>query len=493
MSSLGNTPEIVAGVTEIIVNTINEHNLAEQGASILVAVSGGADSVCLLDVLNRIKKSNGFKIYAAHLNHGIRGAEADRDEAFVKKLCASMGVKCFSERADVPRIAAQMNLTEEEAGRNVRYEYFSRLCAENKIDLVATAHNKNDQAETVLMRIMRGSGLAGLRGIKYKREDGVIRPLLDVTRAEIEEYLEASGIEYITDSTNNDDSYTRNRVRHSLLPLLERDFNPSIVSALSNMAKNLEDDGAFIDGYAERLYERVRAPLRSGKFKGLHIASLKVVNSKSIMSRLISLCAKDAMGKDYVLEKKHFEAVFALMESEGVSSIDLPDGLRVTARYGWLEFSDKKSAEFDKKLNSCNNDEFSVAVGINKLYNIEEAGVSISLAVMNSEAYAPAEGDMCLDLDKLGVNAESDSDLRFVVRNRREGDKVAVYKNGNTKKLKRLFIDKKIPAEERWRVPVLCKTDGEIIAVLGVRVNEKYKVTRRSENLLVAHYEYYED
>ena len=100
---------------------------------------------------------------------------------------------------------------------------------------------------------------------------------------------------------------------------------------------------------------------------------------------------------------------------------------------------------------------------------------------------------MCLDLDKLGVNAESDSDLRFVVRNRREGDKVAVYKNGNTKKLKRLFIDKKIPAEERWRVPVLCKTDGEIIAVLGVRVNEKYKVTRRSENLLVAHYEYYED
>ena len=122
MSSLGNTPEIVAGVTEIIVNTINEHNLAEQGASILVAVSGGADSVCLLDVLNRIKKSNGFKIYAAHLNHGIRGAEADRDEAFVKKLCASMGVKCFSERADVPRIAAQMNLTEEEAGRNVRYE-----------------------------------------------------------------------------------------------------------------------------------------------------------------------------------------------------------------------------------------------------------------------------------------------------------------------------------------------------------------------------------
>ena len=155
-------PVIISSVTKKIVNTINVHGLAENGSSILVAVSGGADSVCLLHVLNQIKTSNNFKIYAAHLNHQIRGDEANRDEEYVKKLCSEFGVECFTEHADIPKMALEHGMTEEEAGRAARYNFFKRICKENDIDYIATAHNKNDQAETVLMRVIRGSGLSGL-------------------------------------------------------------------------------------------------------------------------------------------------------------------------------------------------------------------------------------------------------------------------------------------------------------------------------------------
>ncbi len=480
---------IIRDVTQKIVNTINEHCLMEERSSILVAFSGGADSVCLLDVLNRIKKANKFKIYAAHLNHGIRGAEADTDQKFAEDFCQKIGVRCFSKKADIPTIARKNGQTEEEAGRNARYEFFEQICEENNIDAVATAHNRNDQAETVLMRVIRGSGLSGLRGIKYRREDRVIRPLLDVTRREIEEYCNAAGLEYITDSTNADDSYTRNRVRHKLLPMLEDDFNPNVVNALANLALNLDQDTEFIDGYSERLYERLKAPSPGGRYKALHIESLKTVKSGSIVSRLILLCARDTMEVGYSLEKRHIDAVLKIISGEGTAE-ELPGGLTVRERYGWLEFSKNLPKNDTQSLNSCNNNEFCVEVGTDKLYNIDSIGACISLTVMNEYAYREGTGDMCLDADKLGL--DSGDNIKFVVRNRMAGDRIAVYKNGKSKKLKNLFIDKKIRREDRDRIPVLCMND-EIIMIPGVRINEKYKTDRRTKNFLVVHYEKYED
>ena len=484
-------PVIISSVTKKIVNTINVHGLAENGSSILVAVSGGADSVCLLHVLNQIKTSNNFKIYAAHLNHQIRGDEANRDEEYVKKLCSEFGVECFTEHADIPKMALEHGMTEEEAGRAARYNFFKRICKENDIDYIATAHNKNDQAETVLMRVIRGSGLSGLRGIKYKREDGVIRPLLDVTRADIEKYCAEAGLEYKTDSTNNDDNYTRNRIRHKLIPMIEKDFNPSIIDSLSNLANNLDDDGEFIDGYVSRLYERLRSPMPGGNFKALHINSMKLIKSRAVLSRLIISCARDEMGQDYSLEKKHINSVLALMSDNGGAAVNLPGGLRVVKRYGWLEFcSEVENAQ--KDLNSSNNGDFCIEVTPNKLYNIKNAGVNISYILVNSNALKLYDGDIALDADKLGVT-ETFSTSRFYVRNRRPGDKFAVYKNGKSKKLKNLFIDLKIRSEKRDSVPLFCNENGEILAILGIRANEKYKMTRFTKNILVIHYEKYED
>lgn len=480
--------DIINTVLDKVSAAMDEYSMLPRGAEVAVALSGGADSVCLLDALLRLSKTKKFTVCAAHLNHMIRGEEAERDMKFCGDLCEKLGVALYTEKRDVPKLAEENGLTDEEAGRRARYDFFARLMSERDIKAAATAHNKNDRAETVLMRIIRGTGLSGLRGIRYKRGDSVIRPLLDVTRSEIEEYCEAAGLEYITDSTNSDARYTRNNIRLNLLPLIEKEFNPSVVNALCNLADSAAEDADFMEGYAERLYARLRPPLTNSGIKALHIESLRTVAQKSIVSRLIMLCAKDAMGEDYKPERKHIEAVHKIIDGES-SGTELPGGLRVSERYGWLEFwasdKDKNNAE---SLNSCNNIEFCVEVGADKLYNIEKTGAEISITLIGKDALGAMKGDILLDADKLGLDDESIKTARFKLRSRIAGDRIAVYKNGKTKKLKSLFIDRKIRREDRAAVPVLCFGD-EIIAVLGVRVSEIYKPDKHTKNYLVVHYE----
>lgn len=494
-----NDSDCILQVTEKIVNTINEHGLADAGSSILVAVSGGADSVCLLHVLSRIRKGNRFKIYVAHLNHQIRGIEADADEEYVKSLCIKLNVKFFTKSVDVPSLAKKLKISEEEAGRKARYDFFSQITDEKKIDFIATAHNKNDQAETVLMRMIRGTGLSGLRGIKYIREDGVIRPLLDVTRQEIEQYCHDFKLKYKTDSTNSDNNYTRNKIRNIILPMLEKELNPNATEALANLAGALSEDADFIDSYTKRLYQRLSPPVMNGKFKAIHINSINLINSPAIISRIIILCSKDEMGDEYYLERKHVSAVMDMLDEDGGSLISLPKGLVVEKRYGWLEFKkavkNNNKQEHQKELNLSNNKDFCIEVKFNKLYNIEEIEASISINLMNTDALNLMQGDIALDADILGVDLSNIASCKkkFFIRNRRSGDKFVIYKNGKSKKLKSLFIDMKIRREDRDRIPLLCDENDDILAVAGIRANEEYKITRFTKNVLVVRYEKYED
>lgn len=510
-----NITSYVELVTDKVKNTISRQNLIERGSSVLVAVSGGADSVCLLHIMSKISKIYEFDISAAHLNHCIRGAEADLDEEYVVSLCDKLHIKCFTERTDVPKLAKSKGLTEEEAGRQARYKFFSRITSENNIDYIATAHNKNDQAETVLMRIIRGSGLTGLRGIKYKREDGVIRPLLDVSREEIEGYCCEAELDFKTDSTNKDDNYTRNKIRHQLIPLVS-EINPSAVDALSNLSKTLGEDADFIDDYAKRLYARINPPIFKGSCKAIDIESLKLINSRSIVSRLIILCARDAMGSNYSLEKKHIDSIYDFIESESNGSINLPKGLTVQKRYGWLEFklSVKTCGNInnnqynnvnnvnsdEKELNLYNNKDFCIEVQPNKLYNIKYAdyGYKIRLDIVSKDNLQKnslkkiqlENGDIALDWD---IIAEGRDTKKLIIRNRRDGDRIAVYKNGMSRKLKNLFIDLKIRREERNCIPLLCDDVDNIFAVVGIRASEEYKMTKATDNILVVHYERYEN
>ena len=191
-------------VLQKVQETICRHNMIKIGDKVLAAVSGGADSVCMFHVLNQLKDKLGFSVFCAHVNHCLRGESADADESFVEKLCGEYDVPFFSKRVDVARLATDKKLTLEEAGRLARYEFFEEISRKENISRIATAHNKNDNAETVLMRIIRGTDVDGLKGIAYVRDDNVIRPVLDISRKEIEEYCAENSLDFCTDATNSE-------------------------------------------------------------------------------------------------------------------------------------------------------------------------------------------------------------------------------------------------------------------------------------------------
>src|SRR5699024_6346005 len=203
-------------VFEKVLNTINKYNLIESGDKIVIGISGGPDSVCLLHILNRLKDKLDIELYAAHLNHQIRGIEAQKDALYVSEICKEMGIIYFIKSIDVPKYCEENSLSIEEGARKLRYEMFDEIKQKTRSNKIAIGHNLNDQAETVLMRIMRGTGLQGLRGIEYIRENSIIRPLLDIERKDIEQYCEVHNLNPRIDESNLENIYTRNKIRLEL-------------------------------------------------------------------------------------------------------------------------------------------------------------------------------------------------------------------------------------------------------------------------------------
>ncbi len=463
-------------VINSVYNLIIEKNMIEKGDRVLVAVSGGADSVCLLSILCSLKDRLGICLSVAHLNHMIRGEEAKRDENFVKSLCEKYGINCFVKSVDVPRLAEEKGISLEEAGRDARYSFFDELKKTEGITKIATAHNKNDRAESVLMRIIRGTGIDGLKGISYVREDGVIRPVLDLKRCEIEEYLKDINLEFCTDSTNGDNDYTRNRIRNGLIPYIEENFNPSVVDTLFRFSETLTEDAEFLDGYANRLYERINNPLPSHKPYALHIDSLKMVDD-SIRARLVKIVAGKAAGKDLKLQYVHIQNVLELINKNTGAMVNLPDGIEVRCEYGWLIFENTK-----KETEITNIEEEDLFIRVNPLesYYIESLDAEISFKIVDPKIYKKNPRQQIVDFDIL-------EGKKLVLRTRRSGDKMVCFPDGKSKKLKNIFIDSKIPKASRDKIPVLCGND-EIVAVVGLRVSENYKIKNETRKALIIEY-----
>lgn len=463
-------------IKETVLKTIEEHSLISSGDRVLVAVSGGADSVCLLHILNSLKNVLNIKLYAAHLNHMIRGEEADADQLFVEELCKGLGIESFFKKVDVPNLAKENGLTSEEAGRKARYDFFNEIKELKKITKIATAHNKNDRAETVIMRIIRGTGLDGLKGISYKRDDGVIRPVLDVSREEIEEYLGTNGLKFCTDSTNSDNEYTRNRIRNEVLPYLKENFNPSIIDTLVRFSDITSKDAEFIDLYAKRLYERINSPMPSHKPDAIHIESLKMLDD-SIKTRLIRIAAKKAMGEEYRLEYKHILDVLNLIKKETGAGIDLHSGLRIENSYGWLVFCNNNA--LNSSVNVTEDDLFIEVFPLNSYY-LENIDKNVVLRLVDPEIYKKNDREILVDYDLL-------EGKKLIIRNRLKGDRMVCFSDGREKKIKSIFIDSKIEKKDRDKIPLLC-ADGEIVAIIGNRVSEKYKVTKDTGRALAIEY-----
>ncbi len=450
--------------------TIKQYEMLKENDTVLVGVSGGADSVCLLHVLKTLSEEFGIKLSVAHIHHGIRGVEADNDASFVKKLCREWKIPVFFHKVSAKEIAKEENVSLETAGRLARYRYFYELREKKKFHKIATAHNQNDQAETILMRVLRGAGIDGLSGIRYQREDGVIRPLLNVSRKDIEAYCIENNLKYCQDKTNGENDYTRNRIRNLLLPQLE-EYNPNLLDALSHLGQNMAEDGAFLDGYAQRLYQRLNGPIRKRRPVVLDIESMKLV-LPAIRTRLFRLAAEDAIGKPYQAERSHWDAVTELLEKQTGTTVVLPKGLTVTVEYDWLAF--ESPADRQKK-------EETTAV-----YQVEPGGIydletATAMVEVKNVKETKAKNQQLLDYDKI-------ADKNLVLRTRRSGDRIALFQDGREKKLKDFLIDQKIPRGDRNHIWLLC--DGnQVLAVLGYRVAEPYKVDENTDRGLVITYE----
>ena len=319
-------------VIERVLKTITRYNMLPRASHVTVAVSGGPDSVCLLEVLRELAPRLGLKLSVAHFNHRLRGAESDEDERFVAKLAARGGLRCYCASANVAR--AKDNL--EQAARRARRAFFAELIRKGYTDRVALGHTRDDQAETVLFRLLRGSGLAGLAGIYPVTADGYVRPLIDITRAEVEEFLRSRGLEWREDSTNRDPRFARNRIRESLLPQLRREWNPRIADALANLADLAHEEERWWRAEIDRL----AADLLEHKSEGIEVRAGALAGlPRAVARRLIRLAMAEVKGDLRRIEYPHVEQVLELAgRANGEGRLRLPD-LNVTRSFDWVRIA----------------------------------------------------------------------------------------------------------------------------------------------------------
>lgn len=421
---------------------------------VLVGVSGGADSMALLHLLTHWPVA-GVRVSAVHIHHGLRGDSADRDEQFVRQYCADAGIDLTVYREDVSALAEKDGLTIEEAGRRIRYADFEKCRKKIGADYILTAHTASDQVETVLMRMVRGTGVDGLAGIPAVR-GAIRRPLLGCNREEVEAYCREKHLDYIIDETNADVGYTRNRIRHEVMPLLRR-INPAVDEAILRLSSSAADDSAH-------LWETAGDALSKDELLSLSdLKGLSVPIRRRVIIRLLS----DAGVYSY--DQSHLLAVESLI-SNGCGMVRLPGGISAVVlsdRLCFLPTSDTKTAVFDP----LNVDELPFSFSID--------GHKYTVSVTESNPFINVHNlffNRALDYDKIQG--------KLYVRGRREGDWIHPAGRGVGKSLKKLMNEYKISVLERERFPLLCDDVG-VVLIPGYTCDERVKITADTKHFLV--------
>lgn len=445
---------------------ISKHNMLSPGDSVVVGVSGGADSLCLLHVLNTIKDEIGIKIFAVHLNHQFRGADADADAQFVEDICKSWNIPYRIESFDVPGYSKESGLSPEEAGREIRYKLFRDAKDEIGANKVAVAQNLNDNIETILMRLIRGTGLEGLKGIDAVRDD-IIRPLLDTDRASIEEYCRQNGLQPRVDKTNLQPIYLRNKIRLELIPYLKESFNPNIGESLVRLSQIIKEENDYLEQQTDLLinelvkFDNQKASVQINDLKVLHEAL-----QKRLIRRIIEKSAGTLNGFEY----KHFQGVLELLDKGTGAALELPKNLKAYISYENLILS-KKIENHHKKCYYKLNYDYD-----NK---IDEADVKLSVTIIErSQLTSIPKRNDTVYIDASKVKQE------LIIRNRQSGDMFSPIGMKGSKKLKDYFIDKKIPRENRDNI-LLIADGNEVVWIVGSIISEKYKVSSQTEKVIV--------
>ncbi len=455
-----------------VLDTINRYSMLKYGDKVLVGVSAGPDSVCLLYVLKELREEYNLSLHIAHLHHGFRGSEADEDVRFVKAIGDSLGIPLHIEYVDIPSYIKRARLSKQAGAREVRYKFFYRVAEEIGADKIALGHTADDQIETFLMRVIKGSGPHGLAGIPPVR-DKVIRPVIEIYREEIKEYLSERDIRYRIDSSNLSPVYLRNKIRLELIPYLSKEYNPNIIDTLMRNLKILRDEDIFLDEYVEKKYPDLLISESKGhvRFDMEKLASI----ARPIRRRVLRRAVESIIGEGVVvLSFKHVEDSLSLLDNERGGEIHLPCGIIVR--------KDRKTfgVYLKSEVTPIPSYAYNIAVPGDTL--IPEAGVTIRTAILTSpDKGVKGEKDgnkykTCFDMGKFS--------LPLIVRNRRSGDLFCPQgMGGKKKKIKEYFIDQKIPREERERIPILTSPEG-ILWIIGYRADERFMVTAATEKIL---------
>ena len=426
---------------------------------VLVAFSGGSDSSVLLHLLVKYGKETGAEIYAAHINHSIRGAEADRDEEFCKSVCASLGVELFTLKADVAAIAKERGVSVETAARDVRYGFFDEIMEKHGISLLATAHNADDNLETVIFNITRGAGLAGVCGIPQTRSckhGTVIRPILYVSKPEILAICSEQGIDFVTDSTNTHTDYTRNKIRAEIIPRLT-EINEGAVRNAARMSASLREDALCLDSMRDMFLE--------GFLEDGGIETEKLNGSPAaVVNRALAYLYRSA-SEGQSLEAVHIDALKELSKrAVPHSSVSLPCGMRGVIENGRL-YVEKIPEKRDIPTYSQ-----PLSEGYNR---ISQTNCEI-IILPSQNAKNVYKNSIISYIDSAKINDG------IYARSRQEGDRILL--GGMHKSVKKLLCDKKIPLDTRARLPMICDREG-ILAIPTVAVRDGCKA-RNDEGAL---------
>ncbi len=452
-------------VTHKVETAVRRHRMIGEGDRVIAAVSGGVDSVVLLHVLHGLCDRWSMNLGAAHLDHGLRGEEGREDAAFVTDYAASLGLPCVVERADVAAYCREMRCSIEQGAREVRYGFLRRVLQDQRADSVATGHTADDQAETVLMRLLRGSGSSGLSAIRPVRDGWIIRPLLDATADEITAYARTHGLSFRVDRTNEVQDLFRNRIRHHLVPLLQREYNPRIVQGLGRLADVVRGEAEYLDQVASTFLDD-HSRIADGRI--LHLDLDAWPNAAPAVQRvLIRHLVRTVGGNEERLDFDQVEDTRAWIDRGAIGRIhELPGGIRMECRRSELVVCLGSFAPFrlDFKIPG----------------RVEVPDTNLSIRIEEGPAAdAPAATPRRAVFDAEFVPRH------WTVRSRVPGDHMSPYGMAGRKSLKKLFNEWDVPRLLRDRVPVV--TDGDrVLWVAGHRQSSEGMVTGKTRRVMVA-------
>lgn len=463
-----------------VTKTLQKYRMIQCGDKIIVAVSGGPDSICLIDILNQLKKPFGLSLLIAHVNHGIRKREAEIEARFVRLKSFHMGIPFEQLSVSVPSFAEEEGLSIEQAGRRLRYRFFKDLSLKYHAHKIALGHQADDQVETILMRMIRGSGLQGVRGIPAVRGE-FIRPLIECRRREIENYCLRRNISYCIDSSNREPMYLRNQIRNQLIPLLVKQYNSSFCDHLLQLQEIVQGELTFLEEITEQYYSEsiiqkssAHMVLDSKKLREWPVALQRRVIRKAL--RHLS---------DYLadIQFRHVEDIRNLcLMNHGEKVLDLPGKIQIRKSYQNLEIitaqgdqeslNRKKLIQWEYPLQIDKEQEYAQ---LGKMINTKKCCIKPS--TLKNCLKNTANKQAVLDYEKLA--------LPLKIRNRRPGDRFVPLNSCFFKKIKTYFIDQKVPRHDRENIALVVDHLNRIVWIVGYQIDDRFKITENTRKILV--------